>query len=258
MILQVGGHTVAACRECSLDLSRNMIEIAGDSATAQSFIPGRYGATLSASGLYGIDSSVSLAESLIAGTMVEFSFIASGVTGEKADVYSGKAYIDRFSPSGSVKSLATYSASLKTTGDISIRQIEAEWHATLKLIAGRKISNRPAFRPDATLTEVDNSFTTSVESNIYYYLVDAEVTKIDTLGVSEKCKIDRVTYTELLSPIVHEFKTNDPFWGSSHMTPDEFFGGSAMVTISVSAKDKHGVIKKFNFTVSFRTLIVTP
>ena len=130
MILALGGNVIAASRECSLNIDREMIEIAGSTADAREYIPGRYGFTLSASGLYAINSdgsmsSQALTSMLFEGTKVAVVFQASTDGSVVVETYEGKAYVQNITLSGSYNERSTYSVQMQGTGALTRTSSEA-------------------------------------------------------------------------------------------------------------------------------------
>lgn len=110
------GHTTS----CSLSLSQDLPDATTkDSNGWSESIAGVKGGTLSFDGLVAYDDAanqVEVADYLIAGTLVDFSFgtAASGDT-----IYTGSGYIDSVEVSADAESPVSYSGSITVTGAVS-------------------------------------------------------------------------------------------------------------------------------------------
>jgi len=125
--ISIGGDPVAYATSCSLSMSREELDtLSKDSVSSwKSSKVGTKSATLSGSGLYTEDATISSADrqnpntlfdAFDGGTLVTWEF-TTGVTGDTK--YSGSGYITELSFTGEVEQNATYDFTLSVAGAVT-------------------------------------------------------------------------------------------------------------------------------------------
>lgn len=114
-------ETVAASRDCSLNINSEMVEVAsGTDGTVREYLAGRYDWTMQVEGLYTVGCHLSIVGWFLAGTLLHVAF----QVGE--ETLTGKAYVESVDVNGPLRGKVTYNVSLRGTGALEVAEPEEE------------------------------------------------------------------------------------------------------------------------------------
>ena len=119
--ISVGGTLLALCRECNIEVDRDMKETAStDSSDARTFIPGRYSWSIDSAHLVGNMNQNTLLGYILQGTELSISIkTITSVGSSDAFSMSGSAYLKNFKMGAPLHGLATANCSFQGTGTLT-------------------------------------------------------------------------------------------------------------------------------------------
>lgn len=108
-------ETVAASRDCSLNINSEMVEVAsGTDGTVREYLAGRYDWTMQVEGLYALGDHAGLVDYLQDGTLLHVGCYIGN------EPVTGRAYVETMEVAGAVKGKATYNVTLRGSGELNL------------------------------------------------------------------------------------------------------------------------------------------
>lgn len=117
LIIKYGGSNIACARSCSIDISQSFLSVCSPSeGRVKAKVPTDYSWSVSASGLISSQAYINaLANMLTAGTKIDILIVDS----DSGVGFTGSAFVNSLSESGSVGGLSSYDIQLEGSGALS-------------------------------------------------------------------------------------------------------------------------------------------